>query len=97
MLPVFSVILEYRVDGRNSSYRPTAIGFVLHVHSALSSFQSKPKHIHLYSVEPYQLQVITEHVFRGAQTATWMTSLNFIFTGLPGQSPRLPNHARFKH
>ena len=45
MLPVFSVILEYRMDGRNSSDR----------HSAFAPFQSKPKHVHLYSVEPYQL------------------------------------------
>ena len=65
MLPVFSVILEYRMDGRNSSDRPTV--FVLHVHSALSPFQSKPKHVHLYSVEPYQLQLITEHAFRRTQ------------------------------
>ena len=68
MLPVFSVILEYRMDGRNSSDRPTVRPvFVLHVHSALSPFQSKPKHVHLYSVEPYQLQLITEHAFRRAQ------------------------------
>ena len=58
MLHVFSVMFEYRMDGRDSSARPT-VGphtvFVLHVHSALSPFQSKPKHLHLYSVEPYQL------------------------------------------
>ena len=41
--------------------------FVLHVHSALSLFQSKPKQDHLYSVELYQLQPITEHSFRKAQ------------------------------
>ena len=57
MLPVFSIILEYRMDGRNSSDR----------HSALSPFQSKPKHVHLYSVEPYQLQLITEQAFRRTQ------------------------------
>ena len=56
MLDVFSVILEHRMDGRNSSARPTvATVFILHVHSALLPFQSKPKHVHLYSVEPYQL------------------------------------------
>ena len=70
MLPVFSVILEYRMDGRDSCDKPTVrsyIVFVLHVHSALSPFQSKPKHVHLYSVEPYQLQLIKEHAFRKAQ------------------------------
>ena len=69
MLHVFSVILEYHMDGRNSSARPTVRpqSLLLHVHSALSPFQSKPKHDHLYSVEPYQLQVITEHLFRRAQ------------------------------
>ena len=67
MLPVFSVILEYHMDGKNSSDRPTVIVFVLHVHSALSPFQSKPKHVHLYSFEPCQLQLITEHAFRRAQ------------------------------
>ena len=45
ILPVFSVIFEYRIDGRNSSARPT-----VRPHSALSTFQSKPKHVHLYSV-----------------------------------------------
>ena len=65
MLPVFSVILEYHMDGRNSSNRATV--FVPHVNSALSPFQSKPKHIHLYSVEPYQLQLMTEHSFRKTQ------------------------------
>ena len=51
MLLVFSVILGYRMDGRNSSDRPTvrpeSFVVVLHVHSALSPFQSKPKHVHL--------------------------------------------------
>ena len=62
MLAVFSVILEYHKDGRNSSDRPTVRPvFVLHVQSTLSKFQSKLKHIHLYSFEPYQLQLITEH------------------------------------
>ena len=67
MLPVFSVIFEYRKDGRNSSDRPTNhcnTVFVLHVQSVLSPFQSKPKHVHLYSFEAYQLQLITEHAFR---------------------------------
>ena len=70
MLPVFSVILEYRKDGRNSSDRPTVRPQslqILHVQSALSTFQSKPKHVHLYSFEPYQLQLITEQAFRRAQ------------------------------
>ena len=68
MLPVFSVILEHRMDGRNFSARPTVRPvFVLHVHSSLSPFQTKPKHVHLYSVEPYQLQLTTEHAFRKAQ------------------------------
>ena len=63
MLPVFSVILEYCKDGRNSSDRPT----VNWPQSALSPFQSKPKHVHLYSFEPYQLQLMTEHAFGRAQ------------------------------
>ena len=68
MLSVFSVILEYRVDGRKSSNMPTVRPvFALHVHSVLSPFQSRPKHVHLYSFEPYQLQLITEHAFRRAQ------------------------------
>ena len=74
MLPVFSVILEYRKDGRNSSDRPTVgpqprLGHSLctDIHSALSLFQSKLKHVHLYSFEPYQLQLITEHAYRRAQ------------------------------
>ena len=69
MLPVFPVILEYRKDGRNSSERPTVNWpvFVLHVQSALSPFQSKPRHVHLYSFEPSQLQLITEHAFGRAQ------------------------------
>ena len=53
MLPVSSVILEYRIDGRNSSDR----------HSALSPFQSKPKHVHLYSVEPYQVAAYNRACF----------------------------------
>ena len=68
MLPVLSVIAEYHMDFRNSSDRPTVRPvFVLHVHSALSPFQSKSKQVHLYSVEPYQLQLIAEHAFRRAQ------------------------------
>ena len=43
---------------------------VLHVHSALLVFESKPKH-DLYSVEPYQLYLITEHAFRRAQMLNW--------------------------
>ena len=54
MLPVFSVILEYCMDGRNSSARPPVRPVsVLFVHSALSPFQSKSKHVHLYPVVAY--------------------------------------------
>ena len=70
MLPVFFVILEYRMDGRNSfdrpAVRPQSLYFICS-QSALSPFQSKPKHVHLYLFEPYQLQLITEHMFRRAQ------------------------------
>ena len=34
------------------------------VHSAIAPFQSKAKPVHLYSVEPYQLQLIKESGFR---------------------------------
>ena len=68
MLSVFSVILEYRKDGRNSSDRPTVRPQSLYCMCILHSpFQSKPKHVHLYSVQPYQLWRITEHAFRRAQ------------------------------
>ena len=69
MLPVFSVILEYHMDGRNSSDKPKVRPQSLYCMciNAFSPFQSKPKHVHLYSIEPYQLQLITEHVFRRTQ------------------------------
>ena len=65
MLPVFSVILEYRKDGRNTSDRPACTLAISRQTRwpALSPFQGKPKHIHLYSFEPYWLQLITEHAF----------------------------------
>ena len=68
MLPVFSVILEYRKDGRNSSDRPTIKPqSLLHVQSALSPIPSKPRHVHLYPFELYQLHLVTEHAFGRAQ------------------------------
>ena len=62
MLTVFFVIFEYRLGGRNSSDRPTVS--VLHVHSALWSFKANPD---TFIFKSYQLQLITEHAFRGAQ------------------------------
>ena len=71
MLPVFSVILAYRMDGRNSSDR----------HCALQPFESKPKHIHLYSVEPYQLHLITKHAFRRTDAKLMQGDGNNVFRG----------------
>ena len=56
MLPVFSVILEYRTNGRNSSDRRTVR------HSRHFKANSNT-----FILEPYQLQLITEHAFRRAQ------------------------------
>ena len=61
MLPVSSVILEYRKDSRNSSDRPTVRPQSLYCMFSMHS------HVHLYSFEPYQLQLITEQAFRRAQ------------------------------
>ena len=70
MLPVFSVILEYRMDGRNSSDRPTVRPQPLYCMCSLHSrhFKANPNTFMFNnSVEPYQLQLITEHAFRRAQ------------------------------
>ena len=69
MLLVFSVILEYPMDSRNSSDMPTVRSMLLNCMCILHSrdFKASPKHVHLYSVEPYQLQLITEHALRRAQ------------------------------
>ena len=66
MLPVFSVIVEYRMDGRNSSdrstVRPQSLYCVCILHSR--HFKANPN---TFIFEPYQLQLITEHPFRRAQ------------------------------
>ena len=66
MLPVFSVILEYRMDGRNSSDRPTVRSQSLYCVCILHSrhFKANPN---TFIFEPYQLQLMTEHKFRRAQ------------------------------
>ena len=66
MLPVFSVILEYRMNGRNSSDRPTVRLQSLYHMCILYSrhFKVNPN---TFIFEPYQLQLITEHAFRTAQ------------------------------
>ena len=42
---------------------------VIHEHrkDGRNSSDSKPKHVHLYSFEPYQLLLIIKHTFRRAQ------------------------------
>ena len=35
------------------------------------AISSRPKHVHLYSFEPYQLQLITEYALRRAQMLNW--------------------------
>ena len=69
MLSVLSAILEYRKDGRNSSDRPTIRPQSLCCMYSLHSrhFKAKPKHVHLYSFQPYQLQLIIKHAFGRAQ------------------------------
>ena len=64
MLPVFSVILEYRMDGRNSSDRPTTRPQPLYCMCSLHSrhFKANPNTFIFI-----QLQLITEHAFRRAQ------------------------------
>ena len=66
MQPVFSVILEYRMDGSNSSDRPTVRSQSLHCMCILHSrhFKANPN---TFIFEPCQLQLITEHAFRRAQ------------------------------
>ena len=63
MLPVFSVILEYRKDGRNSSARPAVRPQFLCCMCILHSrhFKANPN---TFIFKPYQLQLITEHAFR---------------------------------
>ena len=66
MLPVFSIILEYRMDGRNSSDRSTVRPQSLYCMCILHSrhFKANPN---TFIIEPYQLQFITEHAFRREQ------------------------------
>ena len=66
MLPVFSVILEYRMDGRNSSDRPTVRPQSLCCMCILHFRHFKPN-TDTFIFELYQLQLITEHAFRRAQ------------------------------
>ena len=65
MLPVFSVILENRMDVRNSSDRLTVRPQSLYCMRILHSrrFKANPN---TFIFEPYQLQLITEHAFRRA-------------------------------
>ena len=62
MLYVFSLILGYRMDGRNSSVRSAVRPQSLYCMCILHSrhFQSKPKHVHLYSAEPL-MPVVAYH------------------------------------
>ena len=64
MLPIFSVILECRMDGRNSSDRQR-LGQSLYCMCILHSrhFKANPNTFIL----PDQLELITEHAFRRAQ------------------------------
>ena len=67
MLPVFSVILEYHMDGRNSSdramVRPQSLYCMCILHSC--HFKANPN---TSIFEPYQLQLVTEHLFRSQST-----------------------------
>ena len=51
MLPVFSVVLEYRMNGRNSSARPTVRPQSACAFCTLA-ISKQTKHVRLYSVEP---------------------------------------------
>ena len=55
MLPVFSVIPEYRMDARNSSARPQSLYCMCILHSR--HFKANPN-TNLYSVEPYHLPIV---------------------------------------
>ena len=70
MLPVFSVILEYLKDGKNSSDRPTVKPQSLYCIYSLHSrhFEANPStFIFIHLNHAYQLQLLTEHAFRRAQ------------------------------
>ena len=66
MLSVFSVILVYCMDGRNSSDRPMVRPQSSYCMCILHSrhFRASPN---TFIFEPYQLQLITEHPFRREQ------------------------------
>ena len=69
MLPVFSVNLEYRKDGRNFSDRPTVMPQSLYCMYSLHSqhFKANPNTFIFIRLNHTQLQLITEHAFRRAQ------------------------------